>query len=638
MIHINKTHSSSVIDFAAEELKKYLRMMMPECGDIKISYDPTAQGGFRLGLAQDMGLDISDAPDPSLDDLMYANCDTYGGVIAGSNPRAVLLAVYEYLRQNGCRWLLPGVDGEYIPMQDIVPVTFRILPSCRYRSYCYEGAVIQQSLLDMIDLSPKLGMNTYMLEHRETIWHYGHYYEHLENKKNRAPEPISRATAIQWKRAAESEIAKRGLIYHNVGHGWTSEPFKDDPKYPSEYAAMLNGKRALHGGAPVYTNVCMSNPEVRRRMCEEIVSYSRRHSNTDYLHVWLADMFNNHCECDACRERTPSDWYVILLNEIDASLTEAGLDTRIVFISYVDTMWAPEREVFNNPDRFTLLFAPITRSYTDTLPPLPENFKPMEYVRNKLTLPATLTESLAYLEDWKKVYDGVGIAFEYHFWRHCFLDPTGIATARRINEDVRAYLAHGISGMIEDGTVRPFFPNGYALYTAARSMLNSALTAEQIAEDYFPYLYGDAWREIYGLLTRLEGLFDTAYLEGERSVDPDVSAYYNPAHAEKLAEIPSLIEEMRAVIRANYNSDYRVSTVAIRLLEDYCDYCVPLADALREKALGNEEEAQRKFVRMFEDYGKREARIERYYDHFMAQHTFTPVFRINSNKKKPIIV
>ena len=37
MLSIYKITSSPVVDFAAEELKKYLRMMMPDCGNIKIS-------------------------------------------------------------------------------------------------------------------------------------------------------------------------------------------------------------------------------------------------------------------------------------------------------------------------------------------------------------------------------------------------------------------------------------------------------------------------------------------------------------------------------------------------------------------------------------------------------------------------
>ena len=156
MLTINKITSASPVDYAAEELKKYLRMMMPECGDIKISYNPTAADGFRLGLMQDFGLDVSDADDAELDDIVYIDCDEVGGIIAGDNPRSVLLAVYEYLRQMGCRWLFPGVDGEFIPMQDIKPVKYRHLATTRYRGWCNEGSEYQQCMLDAIDFIPKV--------------------------------------------------------------------------------------------------------------------------------------------------------------------------------------------------------------------------------------------------------------------------------------------------------------------------------------------------------------------------------------------------------------------------------------------------------------------------------------------------
>ena len=130
MFYINKITSNTTIDYAAEELKKYLRMMMPEGGDVKIAYAPEAVDGFRLGLMQDFGLDVSDVEDTELDDILYIDCDEMGDIIAGDNPRSVLLSVYEYLRQNGCRWLMPTVDGEYIPMQDVKPVKYRFAPLC----------------------------------------------------------------------------------------------------------------------------------------------------------------------------------------------------------------------------------------------------------------------------------------------------------------------------------------------------------------------------------------------------------------------------------------------------------------------------------------------------------------------------
>ena len=71
MYCIHKITLNPTVDFAAEELKKYLRMMMPRCGEVAIDYDAKATNGFRLGLMQDFGLDISDAEKPDLDDIVY---------------------------------------------------------------------------------------------------------------------------------------------------------------------------------------------------------------------------------------------------------------------------------------------------------------------------------------------------------------------------------------------------------------------------------------------------------------------------------------------------------------------------------------------------------------------------------------
>ena len=74
MYKIHKITSNPTVDFAAEELKKYLRMMMPREGEITIDYDPSATDGFRLGLMSDFGLDTSEAEDLVLDDIVHPLC------------------------------------------------------------------------------------------------------------------------------------------------------------------------------------------------------------------------------------------------------------------------------------------------------------------------------------------------------------------------------------------------------------------------------------------------------------------------------------------------------------------------------------------------------------------------------------
>ena len=90
MYKIYKITSHPTVDFAAEELKKYLRMMMPRCGEIVIERNPNATDGFRLGLMSDFGLDTSEAGDLQLDDILHIDTDACGGIIAGSNARSVL--------------------------------------------------------------------------------------------------------------------------------------------------------------------------------------------------------------------------------------------------------------------------------------------------------------------------------------------------------------------------------------------------------------------------------------------------------------------------------------------------------------------------------------------------------------------
>ena len=98
MYCIHKITLNPTVDFAAEELKKYLRMMMPRCGEVAIDYDAKAEGGFRLGLMQDFGLDISDAEKPDLDDIVYVEADEKGGIITGDH---ILYILGRYMKKKG---------------------------------------------------------------------------------------------------------------------------------------------------------------------------------------------------------------------------------------------------------------------------------------------------------------------------------------------------------------------------------------------------------------------------------------------------------------------------------------------------------------------------------------------------------
>ena len=99
--------------------------------------------------------------------------------------------------------------------------------------------------------------------------------------------------------------------------------------------------------------------------------------------VWLADNSNNYCACADCREALPSDLYIRLPNEMDEAFTEDGIEMRITFIVYLELPWPPEHERLSNPDRFSLLFAPISRSYSRLYETATSGVTLLDYVRNR---------------------------------------------------------------------------------------------------------------------------------------------------------------------------------------------------------------------------------------------------------------
>lgn len=631
MLTIKKMRADHVIDFAAEELKKYLRMMMPECGEVDISFKPEAKDGFRLGLLEDFGLP-NQAEDPVLDDIIHVDTTAEGGILAGSNSRSVLFAVYRFLRENGCRWLYPGVDGDYVPIKDIEGVKYHKKADHRFRGFCNEGSESQTCMLECADYYAKLEMNVYMLEWFIPNGYYNRYYSHLHNETNRVPEPVSDQQILQWKRQCETEISKRGLMFHDIGHGWTSRPFglpcnnSVDNNFENivcteeqkSVLALRNGKREFFRKAPLFTNVCMSQPKVRAAIAKEVAEYAETHRNIDYLHVWLSDGAKNHCECENCQKLRPSDWYLMIMNEIDEELTARKLDTRIVFIAYLDTMFAPETVTITNSKQFSLLYAPISRSYTSSVTQVDDIPPATPYIRNAWKQPASAKEAFAHLLEWRKTWKGPAFSYEYHFWRHQFLDPGGLALAKRLHEDVRSLQVMGLDGYVEDGSQRSGFPNAFPVYIYAATLMDRECNFDTVAEDYFSHIYGKDWKDVMNILQRMSNAFDFAYMEGEKSKDPAVSDFYDPDRAGQLTAISELCAQERALAQKHLNMPTRPQTISWRLLLRHAEYCAFLAQLMTEKALGHNFKAVELAKKFCDTFGKYELEIERYYDHSLA--------------------
>jgi hypothetical protein len=273
-----------------------------------------------------------------------------------------------------------------------------------------------------------------------------------------------------------------------------------------------------------------------------------------------------------------------------------------------------------------MLIAPISRTYSESVKKSSEKVGTVPYKRNENVLPATLGQYFEYYDEWKKMWDGSDICYEYHFWRAQFYDVAGIELSKVINGDVKAYNKIGIRGIIEDGSQRCFFPTGLLFYTYARTLFDDSLSADEIREDYFSHIFGEGKAELEAYLTELSKVFDIFYLMKRRSLDPSISPFYNPDMAKEFEKVPEIVSRGREVIKKYYNSDVRVQTAAVRLLELHADFATAYAKALYYMALGDDVRAVEEYEKLIDEMGCREAEFEGWYDFNLSVLSLRQIF------------
>ena len=639
MFAIKKTRDDQTISFAADELKKYLWTMMPKSGNTPISLEPGATDGFRLGLLEDFGLE-NEATDPMWDDVVHIDTTEEGGILAGSNPRSVLFAVYRFLRLNGCRFFYPGPEGEYIPMKDITPQKYHKLADHRVRAYTIEGDPSMEQVAAWVDYMPKLELNFFAP--LDPYVYLRRYYEHKSVGGSRPAEMVTPEQCDQWLRTLEADALKRGLMLREGGHGHIPAALGLNPadrelyrsgvkQFPQElrpYLAELNGKRDLHRKDIYYTNLCMSQPEVRRMLVDRYVDVLE---NTPHLcmgAIGFADGTRNHCECENCRHLNPSDFQIMIANEVDEELTRRGIKTKIGLSTYVDMMFPPVREKIKNPDRFWLQFTPISRSYSasiqaDTV--LPE---PLPYVRNAWTTPKSIDQCVALFKA-RRTVKIPAYACEYHFWRAQFRDPGLMIISRRLYEDVRSLKLLDLDGYLQDGSDKHFFPHGFHEFIHAETLVNRDCDYDALLDDYFSLLFGEDYQEVLSYLNGVSEAFGEKYMAGEDRAPGAKDPLHNPERAAKLEPVFELAAVARALARKNRKTPVRVQALAWRLLERHAELVEGLADVFIAKCRGYDKLALEKMDAFTESFGRHDYELERYCDFgLLARLTRTIVIKM----------
>ncbi len=592
---------NETIKFAFDELMRLLREM-----DEASLIDGRVYAE-RDSLRKDIiwvGMDGSVGANDGYDEI-FIDVENGGGIISGSNPRSVLIAVYRFMHSLGCRFLRPGKSGEKIPKRSLdradINVKLHERASYRHRSMCIEGRVGYEHVRNMIDWLPKVGMNGYFVQFTTPGSFFKRFYN-VENphlpKINVTDDDVDRI----WARL-EEDISLRGLDYHATGHGWTCMPFGlsssgwevydgEIPEKTVNCFAEIDGVRKLWDGKPLNTNLCYSNPYVRSTIADAMVRYCKEHPAVSFLHFWLADDKNNHCECTECRKMRPADWYVRMLNEIDEKLGKAKVTTKIVCLIYLDLLWAPEVEKIKNQDRFVLMFAPITRTYTTAFTDFDtgESVELAPYVRNRLVMPTSVAENVARLEKWQsEQLRGDSFDFDYHLmWDH-YLDPGYYECARILHKDMTGLYKIGLNGMVSCQTNRAAFPTGLPMYAMAGGLWNRDSVFTDISAEYFTAAFADDAAAVEEYMKTLSELFCPAYMRGEKPISPDEMK-------KRISDAKTVIDGFEQLfITKNGNSSDDWS-----MLKHHAHICRMYADALRAGIDGDAEEAERIRKEIFE--------------------------------------
>lgn len=539
------------------------------------------------------------------------------GSIRANRPRALLLGVYDFLRRAGCRFVRPGKNGEVVPRKTLRELTVHadVTPANRHRGIAIEGAVSLENILDLVEWAPKAGFNSYFIQFRTAFTFFDRWYSHKHNGEI-PPENFTEQESAEYVRLIVEKIKERDMIYHAVGHGWTAACVGVDingwanvkDELSAEHRAMLarvGGKRSFFKEIPLNTHLCYSDERVRRRMAEEVVSYASAHPEVDVLHFWLADDSNNVCECEACGKRRLSDWYVMMLNDIDRRLGEKGLKTKICFLVYLDLYWPPETERVLNEDRFIMMFAPIFRSYGKPFDSR-EEAETLEYVKNRVVYPRTAATYLQFLRGWQEIFHGDSFDFDYHLMWDINRDFGGEILADVLYRDIRTLPALGLNGLISCQIQRAFYPNGLAFYLMGRALSEGEADYETLKKEYYLAAFGKNAPFAENFYKEIERTMLFSYMTGETDGKTAL-----PGIAEAQQILSSALENFPE------DGEDETRTESLQLLRFVAENLLRVANVLRLKIEGADEQAIRAADEERRSYFNRnELRFQPYADGF----------------------
>ncbi len=281
-----------------------------------------------------------------------------------------------------------------------------------------------------------------------------------------------------------------------------------------------------------------------------------------------------------------------------------------MFLLYHELLFAPKHEVLENPERFTMMFAPITRTFEMSYADVDyENDVPLpnEYSRNNIVLPNSLEENLSYLFSWQKVFNGDSFVYDYPLGRAHYGDLGYMKISKVIFRDVVYLKKLGLNGYISCQELRAGFPHNFPNFVMGQMLWNRNLEYDELKALYFSSLYGSEWKSVVTYLEKLSDYSSCDYFNsiGDRQ-NAELSMKYNISS--KLAfNFINTLEE-------NVAKNNGIQRDAWRQLGYHREYVVKLANALHLMASGDHLDGQIRWKDFLDYIRNHEPDFQQYLD------------------------
>lgn len=455
--------ASATERFAASEMTRYLERMLK----VKVSNDADATISIGTRRAGDAWWDRFEhgvtGPGP---DSFLISAEPGRLTLRGGGDRGTLYSVYEVLESAGCRWFMPGPQGEFVP-----EVSSVVIP---YGEAVHEPAFYQREISspggpgmtksEIVDWEAKNRLNRDFNLRKEPGW-------------------VDRGGFIQWH-----------WIAHNYDFILPPEP--NFEKHP-EWFALYKNRRVKLGKESA--NVCTTNPEVIDYFADFVTKWFADNPDGSIFPLSPPDGLIRWCECPECLKLGGRNF---------TAGTEGSMSRRqITFVNAI-----AKKVAVKFADRKILLLA-----YQNFVDPV-EGMKmepnvivqPVNYgaFGKSMTDPANKRQRDRF-EGWSRISDpksGTPGIWDYALLQVDALSGprlTPLPLARVMTENIR--FLHSIGGRYYFTQAGPLSDvNPFVFYAAAKMLWNPDTDLDGLLKDFCSKFYGPAGTTMFEYWNLLE--------------------------------------------------------------------------------------------------------------------------------------